>query len=95
MDRKNMPLILMLVAGAVTCIITFIQDFSVAGKLGALLLVLVIFYFLGSILKWTLNRFDKQNELRRQEEMQQEEEAQLQAGMQQEEGKEGNTESAG
>lgn len=68
MNRKNMPLILMLVAGAVTCVITFIRDYSIMGKLLSLLVVLVIFYVLGSILKWTLDFFDSQNEKKNQEE---------------------------
>ena len=62
MNRKNMPLILMLVAGAVTCIITFIQNYTVLNKMVSLLVVLVIFYILGSILRWTLDYFDSQNE---------------------------------
>lgn len=61
MDRKYMPLILMLAAGAVTCIITFVQNFSALDKLIALFIVLIIFYFLGSVLKATLDYFDKQN----------------------------------
>ena len=68
MNRNNMPIILMLVAGAVTCIISMIQDFTVLGQLTSLLIVLVIFYFLGSVLKWTLNYFDSQNEKKRLEE---------------------------
>lgn len=62
MNRKNMPLILMLVAGAVTSIITFINNYTVLQKLVALLIVLVIFYALGTLLKWMLNTFDAQNE---------------------------------
>lgn len=73
MDRKYMPLILMLAAGAVTCIITFIQNFSVLDKLIALLIVLIIFYFLGSVLKATLDYFDKQNKKREEEEKENEE----------------------
>lgn len=68
MNRKNLPLVLMLLAGAVTCIITFIQDYAMAERLGILLGVLVLFYLLGSILVWTLNYFDMQNEQRRKEE---------------------------
>lgn len=68
MNRKNMPLILMLVAGAVTCIITFIQKYSVLSKLVSLLIVLLVFYFLGSLLRWTLDYFDKQNEKKSKEE---------------------------
>lgn len=62
MNRKTMPLILMLVAGAVTCVITYVKQYSVLNKLLALLAVLLIFYFLGTVLRWALDSFDKQNE---------------------------------
>ncbi len=68
MNRKNLPLILMLVAGAVTCIISIIQEYSVLRSLVSLFIVLVIFFFLGSVLKWTLDYFDSENEKRNQEE---------------------------
>ncbi|MCM1568809.1 MAG: hypothetical protein NC081_05105 [Roseburia sp.] len=61
MSRKYLPLILMLVAGAVTCIITFIQNYSIINKLIALLIVLVVFFFLGSVLKSALDYFERQN----------------------------------
>lgn len=65
MNRKNLPLLLMLIAGAATCIITFVQKYSVIGKLASLLFVMVLFYFLGNVLKWTLDAFDRQNEAKR------------------------------
>lgn len=68
MNRKNLPLILMLAAGAVTCIITFIQKDTVLEKAVALLVAFLLFYVLGSLLVWTLDRFDEQNERKRQEE---------------------------
>ncbi len=68
MKRNNMPLILMLVAGAVTCIITFIQNYPIWAKLLSLLIVLVVFYFLGSLLKWTIDTFERQNEMKNKEE---------------------------
>lgn len=68
MNRKNMPLILMLVAGAVTCVITFVRDFSILGKLTSLFIVLLIFYILGSILRFTLDTFDMQNEEKNKQE---------------------------
>ena len=68
MNRKNLPLILMLVAGAVTCIISLIQDDSFFKSLVHLLIVLLVFFFLGSVMKWTLDRFDSENEKRNQEE---------------------------
>lgn len=61
MNRKKMPLVLMLTAGAITCIITFIMKYTIIWKLVTLLLVLIIFYVLGSILKWVLDAFEKQN----------------------------------
>lgn len=68
MNRKNLPLILMLTVGAVTCIITYVQEFSILAKLVSLFAVLVVFYLFGSVLNWTLNRFDRQNEERLKEE---------------------------
>lgn len=68
MNRKNIPLLLMLIAGAVTCIITYIRQYSVMEKLVWLFVVLLIFWILGSVLEATLNRFDAQNEERLKEE---------------------------
>ncbi len=68
MNRKNIPLLLMLIAGAVTCIITYIRQYSVVEKLVWLFVVLLIFWILGSILEAALNRFDAQNEERMKEE---------------------------
>jgi hypothetical protein len=61
MSRKMIPLLLMLVAGAVTCVVTFLRDDPVIVKMTALLAVMLLFYFMGSILKWALNYFDQQN----------------------------------
>lgn len=68
MNRKNIPMFLMLVAGAVTCVITFVNHYSVIEKMVCLLIALLIFYFLGSVLKWTLDYFDAQNEEKNKEE---------------------------
>lgn len=68
MNRKNLPLLLMLTAAAVISIITFIQQYSMLKKLVSLFVVMLIFYALGSVLKWTLDYFDEQNEKRRLEE---------------------------
>jgi uncharacterized membrane protein YqjE len=61
MSRKMIPLLLMLIAGAVTCVVTFLRDDPVIVKMTALLAVMLLFYILGSILKWVLNYFDRQN----------------------------------
>lgn len=68
MNRKSMPLILMLVAGAVTCIVTFAMNYSIVGRLVSLLVVLLVFYSLGTVLKWFLDAFDRQNEQKAMEE---------------------------
>ena len=68
MNRKSIPLLLMLTAGAVTCIITYVKRYPVITQLTALFAVLVIFYVLGSVLVWTLDYFEKQNEEKRGEE---------------------------
>lgn len=68
MNRKSIPLVLMLLAGVVTCIITFVRKYSVIDKLAALLAVLVIFLILGNILRFTLDYFDRENEKRALEE---------------------------
>ncbi len=68
MNRKNIPLLLMLTAGAVTCIITYLKKYPVNTQLIALFVVLVVFYILGNVLIWTLGYFEKQNEEKRAEE---------------------------
>ena len=67
-NRKNIPLFLMLISGAVTCVITYVRQYTITEKLAALLGVLVVFWILGSVLEWTLNRFEAQNEAKRQAE---------------------------
>ena len=62
MSKKYMPLIMMLVAGAVTSIITFILDYSIPKKLFSLAIVLMIFYIFGSTLKNVITKFEEQNE---------------------------------
>ena len=62
MNRKTMPFILMLVAGAFTCVMTYINDYSIIDKLLTLSVVLLVFYLLGVLMQKLLDRFDKQNE---------------------------------
>lgn len=74
MNRKNIPLLLMLVAGAATCINTYLMEYTMVRKLVSLFVVLVLFYILGSILQWTLDFFDKQNAEKEEEERKEKEE---------------------
>ena len=57
-----MPLLLMLIAGACTCIITLVRSYSVLASLVALFAVMLLFYCLGSVIRLLLDRFDRQNE---------------------------------
>lgn len=64
MNRKMLPLLFMLISGAITCIATWIHDYSALEKLLILLIVLLIFGTLGLVLQNTINYFDKQNQKR-------------------------------
>lgn len=63
-----MPLLLMLVAGACTCIITLVRSYSVLASLVALFAVMLLFYCLGSAIRLLLDRFDRQNEEKEKQE---------------------------
>lgn len=62
MNRKYLPLILMLSAGAVTCVISLIRKDTMLHQLILLFVVLMLFYFLGSVVQWTLDYFERENE---------------------------------
>lgn len=67
MNRRMLPLIFMLLSGAITCIATWIHGYSAVEKLVILLIVLLIFGTLGSILQRTINYFEKQNKIKVEE----------------------------
>ena len=60
--RKLLPLAMMLFAGLVTVVITFIRGCSIIYKLVSLLIVFLIFYIIGSIIVYALDNFDKADE---------------------------------
>ena len=62
MNRKMLPVVFMLVAGAITCIATYVRNYTILEKLVALLITFLLFYGIGCIVKNTLDYFDKQNE---------------------------------
>ena len=62
MKRRMIPIFLMLLAGAITSIITYIRDYELVKMLWTLLGVLIVFYALGVVIKKTLNLFDAQIE---------------------------------
>ena len=61
MKRKLIPLTMMLGAGLVTSVITFIRGDSIIYKLASLLIVFLIFYVIGSVIVMFLDHFDKVN----------------------------------
>ena len=68
MNKNKIPLLLMLIAGATACIITLLCNYSTLERLVILFCVLLLFYCLGSVLKWTMEYFEKQNEKKYQAE---------------------------
>lgn len=62
MKRKLLPPFIMLVAGLITSIRTYLLHYDTKTALFILLVVLIIFYGLGSILKFVLDTFERQNE---------------------------------
>lgn len=68
MNRNRLPLFLMLIAGSITSIMTFVNGYPLKDKLFNLLIVLLIFGFIGLMVKNLLDFFDKQNEKSAEEE---------------------------
>ena len=62
MKRKLLPPFVMLTAGLITSIRTFCLHYDTKSSLIILLVVLIVFYVLGSVLKFVLDTFDKENE---------------------------------
>lgn len=59
---KNIPFILMLSAGSITSIMTYIFQYEIKTALLVLLSVLLVFYLLGLLLVNVIVSFDKKNE---------------------------------
>ena len=70
MNRKNMPLLLMLIAGACTWIVTLVRSYSLLAST-----VMLLFYCLGSVIRLLLDRFDRQNEEKAKQEQEEKEKA--------------------
>ena len=62
---KMFPLILMLVAGGFTSIMTYYFQYEIKTALLVLLSVLLVFYLLGLLLVNVIVSFDKKNEMER------------------------------
>ena len=59
---KNIPFILMLAAGSITSIMTYIFQYEIKTALLVLLSVLLVFYLLGLLLVNVIVSFDQKNE---------------------------------
>ncbi|MCR4616598.1 MAG: hypothetical protein K5669_00250 [Lachnospiraceae bacterium] len=59
--KKYLPVILMLLGGLITVVVTFIQSFSILAKLGSLIAVMAVMYFVGTLIVVVLRHFDKVN----------------------------------
>ena len=59
---KNIPFILMLSAGSITSIMTYIFQYEIKTALLVLLSVLLVFYCFGLLLVNVIISFDKKNE---------------------------------
>ncbi|MCR5032051.1 MAG: hypothetical protein K6A92_04240 [Lachnospiraceae bacterium] len=62
MKRKYLPAILTLTAGLIASIIMTLLHYEIGKMLVILLITLVVFYFLGSLLRYFLDRFEAQIE---------------------------------
>lgn len=61
MEKKNLPLILMLSAGAVTWIITYFNKYEPLQAYLILFGVMVLFYIIGTLIKWMFVSFERKN----------------------------------
>jgi len=61
-NRKQLPLLLMLIAGAITTLTVYFKGLGLKTMLIALLAAMVIFGFIGSLIEYILNSFDRNQE---------------------------------
>ena len=62
MNTKRVPSIIMLLAGAVTCIVTFLNRYEIKDTLMILIWVLIVFLIIGCVIKKILDSFHMPNE---------------------------------
>ena len=56
MKTKSIPVTLMLVAGAIACVLGFVNRYDTTDFFVMVLMVLVVFYILGSIIKVIIDK---------------------------------------
>lgn len=62
METKQIPLVVMLLAGAVASITTKLMHYELETALWILLIVLIAFYIVGCVLKRTIDTFEAANQ---------------------------------
>ncbi|MBQ7588522.1 MAG: hypothetical protein IJT37_10925 [Lachnospiraceae bacterium] len=58
MNTKKVPLFVMLLAGAVACIVTYLDHYSLHDMLVVLLIVLILFLIIGLVIKKVFDKFE-------------------------------------
>ena len=66
MERRSIPVIITLVAGAISLLISMFQNYSLLKRTIILFFTFLIFYLLSSLLIYLLDYFDEQNEKKKQ-----------------------------
>ena len=61
MTRKQIPVLLTLIAASITALATYFNGYSLKDMTIALLATIVAFYFIGSVIKMILDSFEKKN----------------------------------
>lgn len=64
MKRNLIPIIMMLVSGVISCLLTMVRGETLLFRMTSLLGVMLLFYGLGWVLCSVLNYFDRENEKR-------------------------------
>ena len=68
MEKKQIPLVVMLTAGAVASITARLMHYDLEATLWIVLLVLIVFYIVGCVLKRTIEKFEAENKEREEAE---------------------------
>lgn len=68
MKTRNIPVLIMLIAGSITSIITYWLHYPLKTMLWVLLVVLLVFYFVGCQIKNLLDKFEEENRKQKEEE---------------------------
>ena len=55
MNTRKIPALIMLIAGSIACIMTYLNHYDLKDMLIVLILVLIVFLIIGLIVKWILD----------------------------------------